>query len=174
MTTPATPLAHAAHAIRHADARLASIPRALPLLALRLALAVPFFFSGLTKWDGVLTLSAGAHFLFEEEFRLHLLGSEIPYPFPTAMAVAAGIGEIVLPVLLVLGLGTRFAALGLLAMTAIIQLTIPEGWANFHLPWAAMAFALTVFGGGAVSLDGLLARSTALHPPEKSARPAWE
>ena len=69
------------------------------------------------------------------------------------MATLAGISEIVLPVLLVLGLGTRFAALGLLLMTAVIQLTVPEGWANFHLPWAAMALALIVFGGGAASLD---------------------
>lgn len=140
--------------IARANALLAAIPPSLPLLALRVALAVPFFLSGLTKWDGFLTLSAGAHFLFEEEFRLHIFGSEIAYPFPTAMATAAGIGEIVLPILLVLGLGTRFAALGLLAMTAIIQLTVPDGWANFHLPWAAMALALTVFGGGRFGLDG--------------------
>ena len=132
---------------------LAAIPASIPLLALRIALAVPFFKSGLTKWDGFLTLSAGAHYLFEEEFKLHIFGSQIPYPFPVAMATAAGIGEIVLPILLVLGLGTRFAALGLLAMTAVIQLTVPEGWANFHLPWAAMALALVVYGGGRFGLD---------------------
>ncbi|MDQ0513000.1 DoxX family protein [Ancylobacter amanitiformis] len=139
--------------VRQADRLLASIPQSLPLLALRFALAVPFFLSGLTKWDSFLHLSTGARFLFEEEFRLHILGGEYAYPFPLVMAAAAGIGEIALPVLLVLGLGTRFAALGLLAMTAIIQLTIPEGWANFHLPWAAMALALMVFGGGSLSLD---------------------
>ena len=61
-----------------------------------------------------------------------------------------------LPILLVLGLGTRFAALGILAMTAIIQLTVPEGWANFHLPWAAMALALVVYGGGQLALDRLI------------------
>ncbi len=75
------------------------------------------------------------------------------------MATLAGIGEIVLPILLVLGIGTRFAALGILAMTAIIQLTVPEGWANFHLPWAAMALTLVVFGAGALSLDRLLSRT---------------
>lgn len=145
--------------IERANALLASVPPSLPLLALRFALAVPFFQSGLTKWDGFLTLSAGAHFLFEEEFRLHIFGSEIAYPFPTLMATAAGIGEIVLPIFLVLGLGTRFAALGLLAMTAVIQLTVPDGWANFHLPWAAMALALMVFGGGRIGLDGLIRSS---------------
>jgi putative oxidoreductase len=71
-------------------------------------------------------------------------------------AALAGAAEIVLPLLLVLGLGTRYAALGVLIMTAVIQLTIPEGWANFHLPWAAMALALVAYGGGAVSLDHLI------------------
>ena len=147
-----------ARLLARAAGALAAIPPSIPLLALRLALAIPFLKSGLTKWDGFLTLSQGARYLFQEEFRLHILGAEIPYPFPLAMATAAGIAEIVLPVLLILGLGTRFAALGLLAMTAVIQLTVPEGWANFHLPWAAMALALMVFGGGRFAADGFLAQ----------------
>lgn len=141
--------------IKRAEAALAAIPSWLPLLALRVALAIPFFKSGLTKWDGFLTLSAGAQYLFSEEFKLHILGNEYPYPFPALAAYLSGIAEITLPILLVLGLGTRFAALGLLAMTAIIQLTVPEGWANFHLPWAAMALTLVVFGGGKLALERL-------------------
>ena len=139
--------------LRRAEALIAMIPEALPLLALRFAIAVPFFKSGLTKWDGFLTLSSGAHFLFEQEFKLHLFGSEYPYPAPVLAATLAGIGEIVLPILLVLGFGTRFAALGILCMTAVIQLTAPEGWANFHLPWAAMALTLAAYGGGPLALD---------------------
>ena len=60
------------------------------------------------------------------------------------------------PILLAFGLLTRYAALGLLAMTAVIQLTYPDGWQNFHLPWAAMALAIMAFGPGAISLDRLL------------------
>ena len=150
---PTSPALRLCDGVRGVEAVLAAAPAALPLLALRLALAVPFFKSGLTKWDGFFNLSAGARYLFTEEFRLHLFGAEIPYPAPELMAYLAGIGEIVLPILLVLGLGTRFAALGILAMTAIIQLTLPDGWANFHLPWAAMALALVVFGGGRLGLD---------------------
>jgi putative oxidoreductase len=135
---------------------LAAIPHSLPLLALRFALAVPFYKSGLTKWDGFLQLSGGAEFLFGSEFKLHIFGSQYPYPFPMAAAYGAGIAEIVLPIFLVAGLFTRFAALALLFMTAIIQITVPEGWANFHLPWAAMALTLVVFGGGRIGLDGLL------------------
>ena len=145
-----------ASALARIVALLAAIPQSLPLLALRIALAVPFFKSGMTKWSGFLQLSDGARYLFSEEFKLHLFGAEVPYPFPIAAATASGIAEIVLPVLLVLGLGTRFAALGILCMTAVIQLTVPDGWANFHLPWAAMALALVVFGSGKIALDALL------------------
>lgn len=143
-------------AISRVESRLAAIPASLPLLALRIALAVPFYKSGLTKWDGFLTLSDGAKFLFIDEFRLHILGNQYPYPFPLAAATLAGIAEITLPILLVLGLFSRFAALGLLAMTAVIQLTVPEGWANFHLPWAAMALTLAVFGPGKLALDSFV------------------
>jgi putative oxidoreductase len=38
----------------------------------------------------------------------------------------------------------------------VIQLTVPEGWANFHLPWAAMALTLAVYGGGRLALDRLI------------------
>jgi len=35
-------------------------------------------------------------------------------------------------------------------------LTYPDGWANFHLPWAAMALTIMAFGPRAISLDRLL------------------
>lgn len=143
--------------VRRVEGTIAAIPEALPLLALRFALAVPFFKSGLTKWDGFLTLSNGARYLFTQEFSLHIFGNQYPYPAPILMATLSGIGEIVLPILLVLGLGTRFAAIGILLMTAVIQLTVPDGWANFHLPWAAMALTLAVYGGGQLALDRVIA-----------------
>lgn len=136
---------------------LARFPASLTLFTLRIAVAVPFFRSGLTKWDGFLQLSGSAVYLFTEEFRLHLFGGEYVYPVPNVMAFLSGSGEIVLPILLVLGLGTRFAALGILAMTALIQLTVPDGWANFHLPWAAMALAVMTYGPGRIALDHLIA-----------------
>ena len=73
-----------------------------------------------------------------------------------AAAYGAGIAEIVLPILLVRAVARASPRSALLVMTAIIQLTVPEGWANFHLPWAAMALTLVVFGGGRIVLDGLL------------------
>jgi putative oxidoreductase len=131
-------------------------PQSLTMLALRFALAVPFWYSGLTKWDGFLNLSFGAQQLFANDFKLHILGAEYPYPMPELFATLSGLGEVGFPVLLVLGIGTRYAALALLGMTAIIQLTVPDGWANFHLPWAAMALAIMTFGPGKISLDYVL------------------
>lgn len=140
--------------------RLANVlGRAAAVLAppvLRIALAVPFFRSGLTKWDGFLSVSPAAIYLFEEEFKLHILGGAYGFPMPLAVAHLTGVAEIVLSVLLVLGLGTRFAALGMLIMTGVIQLVVPDGWANFHLPWAAMALAIIALGPGALSLDRAL------------------
>ena len=131
----------------------------LASLVARFALAVPFWKSGLTKWDGFLDLSDTPPLLFENEFKLHLFGQTFDYPFPPLMAWGSSIGEIVLPVLLVLGLFTRLSAFGLLMMTAMIQLTIPDGWANFHLPWAGLALAILALGPGKISLDHLLKRT---------------
>ena len=125
-------------------------------LVLRLALAVPFWKSGILKWSGLLELSDNAVALFES-FELHLPGGPYAFPAPAAAAFAAGCFEVLLPVLLVLGFGTRFAAAALLAMTVVIQLTVPEGW-PIHLTWAAMALALMAHGAGALSIDHLLAR----------------
>ena len=132
------------------------VPAWLPLLVLRLALARPFFASGLTRWDGWFTLSFGTKILFSQEYKLHIFGAQIPFPAPELVATMASTAELVLPILLAFGFLTRWAALGLLCMTGIIQLTYPDGWANFHLYWAAMALAILTFGPGAVSLDRLI------------------
>ena len=137
-------------------ALFALVPLSLTMVALRLALAVPFWRSGMTKWDGFFNVSFGAKTLFAEEYKLHIFGSEIPYPAPELVATLSAVAEVTFPVLLVLGIGTRYAALGLLCMTGIIQLTIPDGWANFHLPWAAMALAIMTFGPGRIALDYVL------------------
>ncbi|WP_137152708.1 DoxX family protein [Devosia sp. FKR38] len=150
------------------DRLIAAIPASLGLLALRFALAIPFWRSGMTKWDGFLNLSSGARYLFQQEFKLHIFGHAIAYPFPLTAAFLAGLGEVILPVLLVLGLGTRYAALGIVLMTLVIQLTIPDGLINFHLPWAAMALALMAFGGGRLSVDAL-ARVMTRHTPARHA-----
>ena len=132
-------------------------PHTLVQLALRIALAVPFWRSGMLKWDGFLQIGDTAVTLFTDEFMLHLPGGPYPFPAPMLMAILSGIAEVTLPCLLVLGLATRFAAFGLLLMTAIIQLTIPDGW-PLHLTWAAMALAIMSGGPGSFSVDRRLER----------------
>jgi putative oxidoreductase len=131
-------------------------------LVLRLALAVPFWRSGILKWNGFFKLSDVAVTLFSDEFMLHLPGGPYHYPAPTAMAFMSGCGEILFPVLLILGLGTRFAALGLLFMTVIVELTVPDGW-PVHITWAAMALGIMAYGPGRISVDHLLCRFV-IHP----------
>jgi putative oxidoreductase len=119
---------------------------------MRVALAVPFWRSGILKWNGFLKLSDTAVTLFTDEFMLHLPGGPFHYPAPAVMAFLSGCGEIMFPVLLLLGFATRFAALGLLLMTVIVELTVPDGW-PVHITWAAMALGIMAWGPGRVSID---------------------
>ena len=126
---------------------------AAALLLVRVALAGVFWRSGQTKMaEGTwLTLSDTTVELFRTEY------AAVPLPSDFA-AVAAATAEHVFPVLLLLGLATRFSALALLGMTMVIQLFVyPEAWWQVHSLWAALALVLIVRGGGMVSLDVLLA-----------------
>jgi putative oxidoreductase len=133
----------------------------LAQLLLRVALAVPFWRSGILKWDGFLQLKDTTISLFTDEFMLHLPGGPYPFPAPALMAFLSGCGEITFPILLVLGFATRFAGLGLLFMTAVVELTVPDGW-PIHITWAAMALGIVAWGPGRVSLDYLIRRALGL------------
>jgi putative oxidoreductase len=125
----------------------------LALLVLRLPVAIVFWRSGRTKVEGwnPLALQPSQAFLFEHEFGM---------PFPLLTAHLTALAEHVLPVLLVLGLATRLSALGLLAMTAVIQLFVfPDAWLNAHMWWAATLFAVIVLGPGRLSLDAAVGRA---------------
>src|SRR5579871_4724117 len=143
---------------QRAIARLAWLAGLVAPPLARIALAVPFFRSGLTKWSGFLTLSPAADYLFEEQFKLHWFGRAYDFPAPDILAYLDGVAEVVLPVLLVIGLGTRLSALGLLLMTGVIQLTVPSAWATFHILWAALAVAIMAMGPSPLSLDHAIAR----------------
>ena len=136
--------------------RVIALP-SLVQLVLRFALATPFWKSGILKWDGFFRLSDTAVTLFTDEFMLHLPGGPYPFPAPTVMAFLSGCAEITFPILLVLGLATRFAALAILFMTLVVELTVPDGW-PIHITWAAMALAIMAWGPGRVSLDYLIRR----------------
>jgi len=138
------------NAVAHLQSRLgAAVPEAPLRLLLRLAIATPFFLSGRTKVDGLLTVSASTFYLFREEYRVPLLAANLA-------AYLATYAEHLLPLLIVLGLFTRTAAAGLLLMTLVIQLfVVPGGWPT-HLLWSAPLVFLIARGPGAISLDRLL------------------
>ena len=115
-------------------------------LSARFGIAAVFWLSGRTKVEGLLTVSDGAVALFAEEYRVPLLAPELA-------AHLAAYAEHLFPVLLVLGLFTRFAALALLGMTAVIQIFVyPDAWPT-HLVWATAMLYLIGRGGGGLSLD---------------------
>ena len=124
-------------------------PPSLLLLIQRLGIAAVFFMSGRTKVDGLLTVNDGAFELFRTDYALPLVKPEIA-------AYAATYSEHLFPLLLVLGLFTRFAALTLLIMTSIIEIFVyPDAWPT-HLSWAGLLLPLIALGGGKMSLDRLL------------------
>ena len=119
-------------------------------LGARLSVGAVFWQSGRTKVDGF-ALNDTAVYLFQEEYRLPLLD-------PTLAASAAALAEHLFPLLLLLGLATRFASFSLLAMTAVIQFFVyPDAWPT-HATWATLLALLLVKGAGRVSLDDWLAR----------------
>ena len=119
---------------------------------LRFALATPFWRSGINKWDGFLQLNDVAVLLFSTEFKLHLPGGPYSFPAPEVMAFLVACAEILFPVHLVLGLATRLPACGLLVMTLVVELTVPDGW-PVHVTWTAMALGIMACGPGRLSLD---------------------
>ena len=139
--------------VQRVNAIIAQIAQpSLTQLVLRIGLATPFWRSGINKWDGFLQLNDTAVYLFSTEFKLHLPGGPYPFPAPEAMAFLVGSAEILFPILLVLGLATRIAACGLLVMTLVVELTVPDGW-PVHVTWTAMALGIMAWGPGRLSLD---------------------
>jgi len=121
---------------------LDEVPYTLLALPLRVAVATVFWNSAMTKlanWDTAIEL-------FTEEYKVPLLPPEI------AANLALSI-ELTTPVLLVLGLLTRAAALVLLGMTTVIEIFVyPQAWPT-HIQWAAMLLVLLCRGAGKLSLD---------------------
>jgi putative oxidoreductase len=120
----------------------------LAQLGARFYVAQAFFLSGLTKihdWDTTLAL-------FNDEYKVPLLS-------PTLAAFAGTTGELVLPVLLLLGLAGRFAALGLSAMNVVAVISLAEiapAALQQHQLWGSLLIGLALWGPGKWSLDRVL------------------
>mgnify|MGYP000041014802 CR=1 FL=1 len=122
-------------------------------LTIRLYMANIFFASGRLKLDNYLNNDWGSTvFLFEE---IHPVPG---IPAETAAIMGTG-GEIILPILLAFGLFGRFAAGGLLALTAVIQFAVPADYGVSnpeHYLWMLLLAVPFLKGPGAISLDYLL------------------
>jgi putative oxidoreductase len=161
---PARPLAAPIRTLTRINTLLSRIPDSLIALLGRFSIAAVFWLSGQTKVEGLAInlvqgqfqlgwpkLADSAVFLFQTEYALPL----IP---PVWAATAAALAEHVLPVLILVGLATRLSALGLLAMTLVIQVFVyPDAYPT-HGVWATVLLYLAVKGAGVVSLDHWLAQ----------------
>lgn len=115
------------------------------LLLSRIYVGQVFFMSGLTKIQDWGTTVA----LFTDEYK-------VPFLSPSVAAVLGTAGELVLPVMLVLGLCGRFSALGLFVVNAVavIALTdIPPAAMQQHVFWGWMLAMLAIVGVGRWSVD---------------------
>jgi putative oxidoreductase len=146
------------------------IPYALVALLLRLVMARVFFFSGQAKIDGP-AIPIDLH-IRDLEFSVILPAQikdttfqmfeaqygNLPISPPVA-AVVFTYAEFVLPICLVLGFATRFAALGLLVMTVLLQVYVMPGmlWPA-HIYWASILLVLMSVGPGAISIDAAIRR----------------
>ena len=146
----------------------AAIPYALIALGLRFVIARAFFLAGQAKIEGPIVpfdwlgrdfsfsvvLPAGikdATFrMFEAQY------ANLPLP-PTLAAYLFTYAEFVLPICLIFGFATRFAALALLVMTGLISVYVmPEAFWTTHVYWIAILIVLLSLGPGAISIDRLI------------------
>ena len=118
------------------------------MLAARFYVGWAFFSSGLTKlkdWDSTL-------FLFEEEYQVPFL----PYEIAAYLGTAA---EIILPLLLMAGIASRFSALGLFFVNIVAVISLEEiaaaAYAE-HVLWGMLLVQIVIFSGGRFALDRLI------------------
>jgi len=143
---------------------LGVIPDSLIAALGRFSIAAVFWKSGQTKVQGFAIDIVGGEFtlgvpqlsdsvvdLFRDEYKLPLIAPEIAAPM-------AAFAEHLFPLLILIGLATRFSALALLVMTLTIQLLVyPDAWPTHGL-WATVLIFLIARGPGILSLDHLISR----------------
>jgi len=143
-------------------AACALVPYALIALALRLVMARVFFLDGQTRVEGLPIPLQLQDFTFAftlpTQVKPETAISFLALPAPPALTAAiVAYAEFALPILLVAGLATRFAALSLLILTALIQVYVmPQALWTTHIYWAAALLVLLSQGPGRLSLDALI------------------
>ncbi len=128
-------------------------------LFVRLYVADAFFRAGLTKlggWDSEMPfLSSSAQYLFENEYQVPLIPWELA-------AYLGTVAELILPILLTLGIATRFNALALFIFNVIAVISYPIIWQGGfydHKLWGVMLLITVVYGAGRISIDNLICKN---------------
>lgn len=142
------------------------VPYAVVAFGLRSLMAIVFFSAGQAKvagpqlplnfYDLSLSVTLPAQ-IRPETFGMFLSSqSSMPLP-PTFAAYLVSYAEFLLPILLVAGLATRFASLGLLLIVALLQFyVVPSGLWTAHIYWAAILLVLMTRGPGELSIDHII------------------
>lgn len=156
--------------------QLSKFVEPLALFFMRFMVAKVFLDSGLSKWDGFLQFNVDKYDLFKYEFfcpdpiregalllcdpqTLDYVDGSLVVTIIESLAVIAGVVEVLLPLLLIIGLFSRFAALGLIGMTMFIQLAVfptLDHWINPASWWVASLFIIFARGPGFLSADKFL------------------
>jgi putative oxidoreductase len=128
---------------------LGRIPHDIISLIARLSVGAVFWQSGQTKLEGW-HVSSNAVDLFQTEYKLPIID-------PWTAAHLGTFCELFFPILLFVGLASRFAALALLGMTLVIEIFVyPDAWPT-HGTWAVWFLVVIARGPGIFSLDQLIA-----------------
>jgi putative oxidoreductase len=154
---------------------LVFLPYSLVALALRVVIARVFFLDGQARIDGprlsylIPGFDIQGHYI--RGFDLSVI---LPVQPKVAMVAAVfdtlesamlstfigymiAYAAFVLPIMLVLGAGTRFVALGLLALTVLMNLFIaPQSLWTAHIYWGSILIVLMSLGAGKISVDQIV------------------
>ena len=126
---------------------IALLERLQPLagLAMRLYVGKVFLVSGwlkFSRWDSTIAL-------FENEY-------QVPVLSPHVAAAMATAGELGFSTLLILGLGSRAAAIGLFFVNAVAVISYPDlspAGVKDHILWGALLLVVAIYGPSRISVD---------------------
>ncbi len=140
------------------------IPHSLIAFIARFSIAAVFWKSGQTKVEGLAidlfdgTFQLGIPHLADSTIPLFQSEYHVPLLSPELAAHLAAFAEHFFPILILVGLATRFSALALLGMTLTIQTFVyPDAYPT-HGTWAAVLLYLMARGPGVLSIDQLIAK----------------
>jgi putative oxidoreductase len=151
------------------------LPYSLVALVLRLLIARVFFLDGQTRiegprlaynipgfdFHGIGFRGLDLSMIVPTQAKVSTVAALFDYlesaMLSTFLAYVLCFAEFALPIMLVLGVGTRFVALGLLGITVLMQLYIaPQALWTAHIYWGAILIVLMSLGAGKISVDHIV------------------